>query len=130
MADAPGTLRLLSGTVEADETFVGGKPRRPRYGKSIAKEKAIVMALVERGGDARARVIERVTSRELKGMIRRNVHRDARIITDEHASYQGLKREFRGGHETVRHGYREYVRRGTISTSTRLRASSRSSSAA
>lgn len=117
-AMAPAYKGPLGGDVEVDETYVGGKPRyrnsknpRGTYGKQP------VVALVERGGEVRAEVVADVTAKTLKDAIRRHVDRDARIITDEHASYTGIGPEFAGGHETVCHGAREYAR-GDITTNT------------
>src|SRR5262249_46716855 len=101
----------LTGIVEADETFVGGKPRyrgpgnpRGTYGKQP------VVALVQRDGDVRAFPVERVTAATLKDAIRSNVAPSGRIMTDEASAYAGIGDEFEGGHETVRHGAREYAR--------------------
>src|SRR3990167_4060940 len=45
-----------------------------------------------------------------KGAIRENVDKSARIMTDEFPSYVGIGTDFEGGHETVNHGEKEYVR--------------------
>jgi len=98
---------LLTGTVEVDETYVGGKGRGKR-GRG-AERKTPVVALVERDGRLRAHPVERVSAQELKGAIREAVDRDARIMTDEFPSYQGIGAEFAGGHETVQHAEGKYV---------------------
>jgi len=54
--------------------------------------------------------VERVSAKALKRAIRENVKKSAAIMTDEFPSYRGLGREFTGGHETVNHGERQYVR--------------------
>jgi transposase-like protein len=83
---------LLRGTVEVDETYVGGKPRpeagapKPKRGRGT--KKTPVVALVERNGRVRAHKIERVDGATLKGAIRANVDRKARIMTDEWAAYR------------------------------------------
>ena len=105
---------LLKGTIEVDETYVGGKPR-PEAGAPKAKrgrgtKKTPVVALVERDGRVRARKIDRVDSATLKAAIRENVDRSSRIMTDEWAAYRGIGAEFEGGHETVNHGAGEYAR--------------------
>jgi transposase-like protein len=105
---------LLRGTVEVDETYIGGKPR-PEAGVPKAKrgrgtKKTPVVALVERGGKVRARKIERVDGATLKAAIRNHVDRSATIMTDEWAAYRGIGTEFDGGHQSVNHGQGEYAR--------------------
>jgi hypothetical protein len=106
---------MLAGRVEVDETYVGGKPRPGNNdGRKTGRgtNKAAVVALVERDGRARAFPIERVNAATLKGAVRENVDRSAMILTDEWAAYQGLGKEFKGGHFTVNHGQGEYWRGG------------------
>lgn len=105
---------FLTGGVEVDETYVGGKPRpkagEPRQGKrGRGTKKTPVVALVERNGRARAKVVEHVNSKTLKGAIRDHVNKKATIYTDEWSSYVGIGSEFDGGHKTVNHGKGEYV---------------------
>lgn len=100
---------ILNGTVEVDETYIGGKSRLGKRGRG-SERKTPVVALVERGGNMRTKVVERVSAKALKGAIRENVKTSAAIMTDEFSSYRGLGREFAGGHETVNHGERQYVR--------------------
>jgi transposase-like protein len=113
MGDQPDTK--LTGTVEVDETYVGGKPRFSLQGKGRAKsrDKAPVIALVQRGGDVRFRMMDRVTAAGLSSAIAQNVTLSSRIITDESPAYKGVGRYFEGGHETVAHGKKEYVREGS-----------------
>ncbi len=112
-----GPLRkALKGTVEVDETYVGGKSRIGKRGRG-SERKTPVVVLVERGGKMRTKVVECVSAKELKGVIRDNVKKSAAIMTDEFSSYRGLGREFRGGHATVNHGDKEYVR-GTVHVNT------------
>ena len=105
---------LLKGTVEVDETYVGGKPRKeagaPKARRGRGTKKVPVVALVERGGRVRARKIDRVDGATLKGAIRENVDRTSRIMTDEWAAYRGIGAEFEGGHEVVTHSAGEYAR--------------------
>ena len=110
--------KLLVGTVEVDETYVGGKNRRGGKG-SGADNKAPVVAMVQRGGDVRFRMMKRVTSDNLGRVIAANASITARLITDEHAGYVNVGREFKGGHFTVKHKAYEYVVPGTdITTNT------------
>jgi transposase-like protein len=100
----------LSGIVEADETYVGGKRKNTRRGRPGAdSHKTAVVALVERGGRLRARPVERVTADNLNEMLCDNVERSAFIVTDEYTAYRDVHKLF-AGHETVNHGDKEYVR--------------------
>jgi len=119
--EQPPFARPLEGVVEADETYVGGKERnRKRQDKQKktgrGTDKTPVVVLVERGGTARSFRMANVTGDELKGAIRRNVAREARIMTDSFASYRGLGKEF-ASHEFVSHSDGEYVR-GDVHTNT------------
>jgi transposase-like protein len=101
----------LRGIVEADETFVGGKPHNRHVGtREPAPAKIPVMALVERDGNVRSFRVPNVSGPTLKAALRAHVHPSAQIMTDGHASYQGLDKEF-AGHEAVNHHADEYVRR-------------------
>ena len=68
---------------------------------------------VERGGQLRRRIIADVKASTLKAALREEVDRQARLITDDYSAYRGLAPEFEGGHETVCHTTKEYVRFGT-----------------
>lgn len=114
-AMAPTDGNPLTGTVEVDETYVGGKPRRPREAREAWSSKQPIMAMVERGGNVRSFHVADVTGKTLKDAIRQNVGRRARIMTDEARQYQGIGGEFDGGHHTVKHSAGEYVR-GDVTT--------------
>jgi transposase-like protein len=115
--------QVLRGKVEVDETYVGGKAynlhaserRKPRA--SGGADKIPVVALVERDGRVRSRVVANVGGRTLRGLVRETVRRDSTIITDQFGSYEGVGAFFKGGHESVNHSAGEYVR-GDIHTNT------------
>ena len=102
---------LLSGTVECDETYVGGKPRVPGSSKRGAgTKKQPVMVLVERDGRANCLPVENVDASSLKSEIRVRVTKDSVIMTDELSSYRGIGKEY-ARHVTVNHKSKKYARR-------------------
>lgn len=103
----------LSGTIEADEAFVGGKRRGK--GRGYKGNKTLVLGAVQRKGDVRLRVAEHADRKTLHDFILANMaNGKKRIITDEWASYLGLADELTT-HETVNHSAKEWVR-GDIHT--------------
>jgi transposase-like protein len=105
----PAFNEPLEGVVEVDETYVGGKTRTGTRGRG-SERKTPVVALVERNGRVRVRVVDRVTAANLKGAIVETVVNTATIVTDEWPSYKGIGKKFAGGHHTVNHGNGEYAR--------------------
>lgn len=103
----------LSGVVECDETYVGGKENREQYESD--SQKVPVVSMLERGGRVRSQVMPRVTGNNLKKAVRDNVERCSRLMTDDHLGYRGLKWEYE--HGVVKHKAKEYVR-GDIYTNT------------
>lgn len=96
MADNHDEPPKLQGIVEADETYVGGKPRYPgRESRRAAyARKSAVFAMVQRGGDVRVEMLGKVTQRELWLAIRRNVDLQGTLSTDELSSYDQIGRKF------------------------------------
>jgi transposase-like protein len=103
---------ILSGTVEVDETYVGGRydPRRKR----APYQKMPVVGLIERKGKIQAQSIPVASKPILIGVVRDRVASGARVITDELAAYRTL-REIHN-HEIINH-QRSYVR-GDVHTNT------------
>lgn len=104
--------RPLSGVVELDETYFGGKEhnkhKSKRSGKSGKQGKAIVFGLVERGGQIRARKINTLSARMVGGRIIDNVAPGTALMTDEMAAYKGLNIPYPIW--SVNHSKGEYVR--------------------
>jgi transposase-like protein len=103
----------LAGEVEVDETFIGGKSRFMHKDKrervitgTGGKDKAIVMGMMERGGNVRAFVVDNRRGSELQKQVREHVEAGAAIFSDELQSYQGLDADYR--HAVVDHAV-EYV---------------------
>ncbi len=105
----------LRGTVEIDECYVGGKPRyrNPDNPRGRGTKRAPVLGMVERGGDVRFRMMDRLTVNRLREVIAENADLSCRIITDEYPNYRSIGKAFEGGHEFVRHVSGEYVKAGT-----------------
>lgn len=115
----------MSSTVEVDETYVGGKPRkrakgqkkrRPGRTADFKDRKTQVVAMVSRDGPMKAHVRTDVTAGNLKSVVFDNVDPSARLMTDEYVGYKGLDEDY-ASHETVNHSQREYTR-GDVTTNT------------
>jgi transposase-like protein len=102
-----GTFCKLSGQIEADETFIGGKARfmhkskRAKVAKRGASGKTIVVGVLERGGKVRAKVIETREPKHVQKMVRENVQPGSALYTDEWSAYFGLSPEY--SHEIINH---------------------------
>lgn len=99
----------LTGFVEVDETYIGGRKVGKR-GRG-ASGKAIVMGMVERSGNAITKVIPNVKARTLLPMIAERVIKEDKTIvfTDELPSYNQIER-LGYAHEIVQHAAKQYVR--------------------
>jgi hypothetical protein len=86
MSPAPvkdtGPLGGVGKTVEADETFVGGKAKNVHNGKPVPKKKP-VLALVERGGKAQAKHIADVTAKSVREVLVTHASRKSTLNTDD-----------------------------------------------
>ena len=103
-----GGFKLLSGEVEADETFIGGKARnmhidqrKRRITGTGGKDKTAVMGILERGGKVRATVVPNRKKRVLQAEVIKHVEAGAALYTDALLSYAGL--EGRYAHAVVDH---------------------------
>jgi transposase-like protein len=95
-------------TIEADETWVGGKAANRAYGPIPPKH--AVASLVERNGRVRSFHVPNVTASNLAPLIARHAHPDSRFMTDESNVYSHAGSWFKD-HQTVNHSAKEYVRR-------------------
>jgi transposase-like protein len=112
-----GSLEKLSGTVEIDETFVGGLSKNMHKDKRQEKikntggksgNKTTVFGIIERGGEVRAKVIPNTMIETLYPEIIKNVKSDANVYTDSYKSYWRLHELF-GNHKMIDHEAKVYV---------------------
>ena len=112
-----GSIEKLSGHVEADETFIGGKARnmhvaqrQRRITGTGTKDKTPVMGILERSKDGKSRVRTSVIPNRKKtaiqGEVRKHVEAGSALYTDFLLSYEGLAGEY--AHKVVDHAV-EYV---------------------
>jgi transposase-like protein len=106
---------LLNGTVEVDETWIGGESRGT--GQGYTGNKVSVVGAIQRDGELRLKALKgKPTKDQLFKFINENVDQDAdAVFTDSSAAYLTLHRQYR--HDSVNHGIREYVR-GNVHTNT------------
>jgi len=115
LAMQTGTFKKLSGTVEIDETAIGGLAKNMHKNKRAARihapgpttGKMLVMGLLERHGEVVTRIVANTEGLTLKREIRNNVELGSEVFTDGHGGYRGLNPEY--FHDFVQHN-EEYVR--------------------
>ena len=113
---------MIKGTVELDETYVGGKAanmhrkRRKLFAKTGNVNKTAVFGMLERGVGVRVKAMTTnyVTGKMLTPIIQAKIEKDTRVITDGHGAYNDLHKDFK--HEVVNHEANEYVRGEDIHT--------------
>jgi transposase-like protein len=102
-----GTFNKLSGQVEADETFIGGKARnmhKIERAKKITgtggKDKTAVLGIMERGGKVFTKVVDNTKKKTLQKEVREHIVVGSALFTDALKSYEGLN-DFQ--HEVIDH---------------------------
>lgn len=113
-----GVVVPFSGTVEADETYIGGKPRGHRVWKERIQdeiqmglrpkprhprmEKAVVFGILERGGEARTITVPEVNIKTMMPILKSNLDlTNARLITDGNKAYKRIKYHVK--HDVIDH---------------------------
>jgi transposase-like protein len=110
-----GPQPKLTGTIEADEMYWGGRARHSRVvrgsirrGPNPDKPKTPIFAVVERGGEVRARVMPSVNSGNVREALLNMADPSCRLITDELKAYRRIGKPF-AKHDRVNHKRKEYV---------------------
>jgi transposase-like protein len=106
-----GSINKMTGEIEADETFIGGKTRNMHLGKRVEKihgrgpnGKAVVFGLLDCHNEkVRTYVVPTRRKHDLQAHVRENVEAGAALYTDALKSYEGLA-EY--AHQVVDHAER------------------------
>ncbi len=97
---------MLSGNIEVDETYIGGK-RAGKRGRG-ASGKTVLFGMMQRDGDVMTRVVPNAKTKSIQPHILENVTTDSTIHSDEWHAYKKLGKKGYT-HKTVNHGMGEYV---------------------
>jgi transposase-like protein len=100
--------KMLSGEIEVDETFIGGKARNMHVSKRArritgtgGKDKTPVMGILERGGKVRTVVVPNRRKKALQAEVRKHVEAGSALYSDALQSYKGLEGEY--AHQVIDH---------------------------
>lgn len=110
----PTKAEKLTGTIEADETFIGGleankhasKRIKDTQGRSV-KTKTAVAGIVERGGEVRAKIVKDTSGKHLRKFVIENVSKGSELHTDEWFGYYGLEKLYQ--RSIIKHQDKQYV---------------------
>lgn len=100
---------VLQGIIEADETYIGGRPRkenkkedREPAPRGRGTSKTAVIGAVQRGGQVVVEVAKGLTGRDIMQFIRRVVNvKESELMTDEYHAYNALSDQLK--HHVINH---------------------------
>jgi transposase-like protein len=115
--DAVNNPGPMSGHVEIDETYIGGREKNKHASKRVkgtqgtgsAKTKSIVFGMLQRDGNVKCKVVPNTNRATLEPIIAANVLSGTTISTDELVSYKKKLPCLGYTHGTVKHGIEQYV---------------------
>lgn len=114
MQEATDNEPQLNGTVEVDETYVGGRYDRRR--KRHAYEKQAVLGMIERKGKLEVKAVRGTGNKVIIPIIEDRVNKEARVMTDDYVGYLRLDKD--GYHrDVINHKEEEWVK-GDVYTNT------------
>jgi hypothetical protein len=111
----------LTGTIEADEMYVGGQAKWKHANKRVnsglkgkaARDKRGVLGMMQRGGELRLTTLKGATGSDFRSILINNIERGSRVHTDEAPHYVWMQSLY--AHSLVKHSLNEYVR-GDVTT--------------
>jgi transposase-like protein len=113
LAMQTGTFSKLSGEVEVDETFIGGKARNMHQKDKARKatgsgidNKTSVLGMIQRDGTVEARVVPNTKRTTIEPKVYERIERGSTIYTDAFRTYRGLGRDY--NHRVIDHAI-QYV---------------------
>ena len=119
MATYQHSIPKLSGVVELDEKYIGGRPRFQhgvKHKRGRGTSKSCIATAVKRHGPVKAAPVVNDSLKQIKPFVEHRVSSQARLMTDEHNVYRQLAPGF-AEHQTVNHGQKEFAR-GTVHNNT------------
>jgi transposase-like protein len=106
---------MLSGTIEADETYIGGVRKKYLQKRSQYDNKTAVVGIIDKNGQAKAFTTKQADASVTIPFLKSNIEPGSTIHTDESSIYNRVKRDFT--HEFVNHSKYEYAKSG-VTTNT------------
>jgi transposase-like protein len=109
MADGGGSPKLF-GTVEVDETYIGGKTHGKGTQGRSTDQKSVVMGLRQRGGPLKLVHVKNAKANTIQAVVEKHVAEDVEtIVTDDFTSYPVALKNYPGRHRTINHTMKRYV---------------------